>query len=189
MMTRTRNRQPFIAAIFVTSLLPGLLLASGAWAVDEQALLDELATSTPEQAADIEDRLAREWSKSGSAAMDLLLQRGRDALEAGDLDAAIEHFTALTDHAPGFAEGWNMRATAFFQQEKIGLALNDITQALTINPNHFGAIIGLAVILEQTGYPADALEAYRTVQAIHPHQEQVATAIERLEKEVGGQDI
>ena len=152
-------------------------------------MLDELATASPQEAANIEDQLARAWSKSGSAAMDLLLERGRDAVEAGDLDAAFEHFTALTDHAPDFAEGWNMRATVFFQQDKPGLALEDLTRALTLNPNHFGAIIGLAVILEQTGYPEDALEAYRTVQAIHPHQEQVATAIERLELEVGGRDI
>ncbi len=186
-MTSSRNRHRIVTAFFVT--VSFCLPFSGAFAADEQALLDDLATAGPEQAAEIEDRLAREWSKSGSAAMDLLLQRGRDALEAGDLDAAIEHFTALTDHAPDFAEGWNMRATAFFQKEQMGLALADLTQALSLNPNHFGAIIGLAVILEQTGYPEDALEAYRTVQSIHPHQEQVATAIERLEVEVGGQDI
>ncbi|WP_224824418.1 tetratricopeptide repeat protein [Cognatishimia sp. MH4019] len=187
MMICPRNRHRIVTAFFVT--VSFCLPFSGAFAADEQALLDDLATASPEEAAQIEDQLARAWAKSGSAAMDLLLQRGRDALEAGDLDAAIEHFTALTDHAPEFAEGWNMRATVFFQQDKPGLALEDLTKALTLNPNHFGAIIGLAVILEQTGYPADALEAYRTVQSIHPHQDQVATAIERLEKEVGGQDI
>lgn len=187
MIKRVCNLHRIVTAFFVT--VSFCTSFSVALAADEQALLDELATAGPEQAADIEDRLAREWSKSGSAAMDLLLQRGRDALEAGDYDAAIEHFTALTDHAPGFAEGWNMRATAFFQENKLGLALNDLNRALAINPNHFGAIIGLAVILEQTGYPEDALEAYLTVQSIHPHQEQVATAIERLQQEVGGQDI
>ena len=32
-------------------------------------------------AEDIETRIIQEWSKSGSAAMDLLLQRGREALQ------------------------------------------------------------------------------------------------------------
>ena len=81
--------------------------------------------------------------------MDLLLQRGQEAMEAGDLDAAIEHFTALTDHAPDFAEGWNARATAFFQDERYGPALADIERTLALNPDHFGALMGLAMILEQ----------------------------------------
>lgn len=183
MMKCPRNLHRIVTAFFVT------VSFSTAFAADEQALLDELAKAGPEEAERIEEQLAREWSKSGSPAMDLLLERGREALETGDYDAAIEHLTALTDHAPEFAEGWNLRATAFFQKQKLGLALEDLKTALSLNPKHFGAIIGLAVILEQTGNPHDALEAYRMVEAIHPHQEQVAVAIERLEKEVGGQDI
>ena len=37
--------------------------------------------------------------------MDLLLGRGNEALEAEDYPTAIEHFSALIDHAPDFAEG------------------------------------------------------------------------------------
>ena len=49
----------------------------------------------------VQQEIMLEWSRSGSPTMDLLLRRGRDALEAGNTELAIEHLTALTDHAPG----------------------------------------------------------------------------------------
>ena len=63
--------------------------------------------------------------------MDLLLTRGRDALEAGETVLAIRHFTALIDHAPEFAEGYNGRATAYFQMGRYGLSLEDIRMTQT----------------------------------------------------------
>jgi len=41
--------------------------------------------------------------------MDLLLQRGQEAMDNEDYEAAIEHFTALTDHAPDFAEAISLK--------------------------------------------------------------------------------
>ncbi len=134
----------------------------------------------------IEEQIWARWSQSGSPSMDLLLDRGRTAMEAGDWTAAIEHLTALTDHAPDFAEGWNARATAYYQAGKFGPALSDIRRTLALEPRHFGAISGLALILEELGYPADALRAYREVLAIHPHRPNLEETIERLEKEVEG---
>ena len=66
---------------------------------------------------------------------------------------AIEHFTALVDHAPEFAEGYNARATAYFQNGQYGPSLEDIRQTLMLNPRHFGAMSGLALILEELGRP------------------------------------
>ena len=137
----------------------------------------------------IEEAILAEWSKSGSAAMDLLLCRGQKALGAGDHATAIDHLTALTDHAPGFAEGWNARATAFFHADRYGEALEDIERVLALEPRHFGALTGLAIILEQIGYPKDALDAWRAVEAIHPHQPDVKEAIERLQREVEGRRL
>lgn len=133
----------------------------------------------------VEAQIWDAWSRSGSPAMDLLLQRGREAMETEDLGAAIEHLTALTDYAPDFAEGWNARATAFFQAEEFGLSLADIERTLALNPRHFGALGGLAAILEILDQPRAALSAYRAAHTIHPHRPNVEDAIERLERELG----
>ena len=153
------------------------------------SLFDELQTADAQAAERIEREIWNEWSKSGSPAMDLLLQRGRDSIEAGDIPAAIEHFTALTDHAPDFAEGWNARATAYFMAGEIGPSINDIAKTLNLNPRHFGALSGLGMIFEQLGQPEKALEVYKAALAIHPQLQGVIESVERLEAETAGQDL
>ncbi|MEE4186926.1 MAG: tetratricopeptide repeat protein, partial [Roseobacter sp.] len=126
---------------------------------------------------------------SGSAAMDLLLKRGRDALEEEDNERAIEHLSALTDHAPDFAEGWHLRATAFYRAGLYGPALDDLERALALNPNNFNAIFGLAVMMQEFGDLARAAEAYDRVLALHPHHEQAKEAKERLAGQGIGQTL
>lgn len=153
------------------------------------SLFEELKGADAQAAGRIERDIWNEWSKSGSPAMDLLLQRGRDAMAGGDTAAAIEHFTALTDHAPEFAEGWNARATAYFQAGELGPSVNDIAKTLTLNPRHFGALSGLGMIFEQLEQPEKALEAYKAALAIHPHLQGVIEAVDRLEKDTAGTDL
>ncbi len=148
-----------------------------------------LQAADPRTARRIEREIWNEWSKSGSATADLLLQRGRDALGEGKTDEAIEHLTALVDHAPDFAEGWNARATAYFQAGQFGPSVADIAQVLRLEPRHFGALAGFGAILEATDREAEALEVYRAALAIHPHLAGVSDAVTRLEQKQTGQDL
>ena len=176
----------------VAALVP-LFLTCAVAAAEDTAKLDglftRLQTAEAAEAGRIEREIWIEWSKSGSPAIDLLLQRGRDALAMGDTTQAIAHFTAVIDHSPGFAEGWNARATAYYQAGDFGPALADIAQVLTLNPRHFGAISGLAAMLEESGNPEKALAAYRAALDIHPHLEGVTAAIQRLEALETGQEL
>ncbi len=137
----------------------------------------------------IEDQIWEEWSETGSPTLDLLLQRGREAMSDGDSAAALEHFSALVENAPDFAEGYNARATAFFEADLFGPSLSDIVRTLSLEPRHFGALAGLGVILEETGDAPRALEAYRAARAIHPHRPDLREAVERLEAELQGTEI
>ena len=152
-------------------------------------LFSDLATPDNPNWERVESDILREWSKSGSAAMDLLLKRGETALEEGDFDAAIEHLTALTDHAPGFAEGWNARATAYFLAGYYGPSMADIARVLALEPRHFGAMSGLGTILEETGDLEGALAAYRKALDLHPNRFDIAGAVERLEHALQGVDL
>lgn len=180
-----------IVAAFVVIFLGTAGGAGALWA--QTAALDDLFARLPDadarQAEKIEREIWIEWSKSGSAAMDLLLERGRTAMAAGMPDVAVEHLTALIDHAPDFAEGWNARATAYFQTGDLGPSVSDIGHVLTLNPRHFGALSGLGMIFEQLDQPQKALEVYRAALAINPHLNDVQESIERLEKTVAGQDL
>lgn len=174
----------------ILALLAGLALPAHA---EEESELDGLFEALKAVDATnwerIEDRIWALWSRSGSAALDLLLDRGREALAGDDLEAAIEHLTALTDAAPDFAEGWNARATAYYQAGLVGPALADIARTLALEPRHFGALTGLGLILEETGDAEGAIRAYKAALAIHPHRPDLRKAIERLEDELQGEFI
>lgn len=168
-----------IVTAFALTVMFSLPLGAQEVTVDE--LFDELQLATVEQTDRITKQIETLWSQSGSASMDLLLKRGRDALRDGDTEAAIEHLTALVDHAPDFAEGYYTRATAYFESGLFGPALADLRTTLALNPRHFGALTGLAYILEETEHPEKALVAYRKVLELVPRDETVQEAVSRLE--------
>ena len=197
-------RKPYLAAelrkLGVTSgLALALLVAPMGQAVSAQELsqqsgaevnagllLQKLRDADETEALKLATQLKRSWARSGSASADLLLKRGRDALKAKKPKVAVEHLTALTDHAPDFAEGWHLRASALYQQKMYGPALDDLQTTLRLNPNHFDAIQGLGAIFEQLGDPKRAYEVYEQVLTIHPHHADVLEAMERLESKVKG---
>ncbi len=176
----------------VAALVPLFLTCAVAFAEDTaklDGLFGRLKTAEAAEAGRIETEIWIEWSKSGSPAMDLLLQRGKDAMNLGDAGQAIEHFTAVIDHSPEFAEAWNARATAYYMAGEFGPSVADIAHVLTLNPRHFGALSGLAMILEETGKPERALEVYKAALAIHPHLHGATEAVDRLEVEAEGQEL
>ena len=176
-----------IVAAFVLLFL--LALPGMAQTAKLDGLFDQLLTATDEESQNIEQEIWIEWSKSGSLAMDLLLERGRSAMALGAPDVAIEHFTAVIDHAPEFAEAWNARATAYYQIGQFGPSIAEIGRVLELNPRHFGALSGLGSIFEELDRPKQALQVYQAALAIHPHLAGVLEAVERLEEELSGQDL
>jgi tetratricopeptide (TPR) repeat protein len=174
-----------------------LLLASAAGAVaqppEDAAQLESLLTELAQPGRDDWERIEREviriWSKSGSDSMDLLLRRGNEALEAEDYTAALEHFSALTDHAPDFAEGWNARATTYYLLGEYALSMADVERVLALNPRHFGALAGLAFMFEQIDEPEMALKALRAAQAVNANRPSINEAIGRLERTTGATEL
>ncbi|MCC5988021.1 MAG: tetratricopeptide repeat protein [Pararhodobacter sp.] len=166
----------------------GLHTASNG-AVDVDSLLDELARPDQQRWRRIERQIMREWSRSGSAAVDYLFQRGQQAMRAGQPRAAIDHFSAAIDHDPDFAEAWHARASAWFMDNRYGLSMADLEQALARNPRHFGALAGLGAILEQVGDLERAREAYAASHSLNPHRQSVREALERLDLALTGRAL
>lgn len=146
-----------------------------------EGLLRELANPDQERWVRIERQILRHWSRSGSSTIDYLFHRGQEALQGGQAEDAIAHFSVVIDHDPDFAEAWNGRATAYFLANRLGQSMADIEQVLIRNPHHFGALAGLGMILEQLERPTEAREAYAASLALHPHQQSVIDALARLD--------
>jgi tetratricopeptide (TPR) repeat protein len=178
-----------VAAGLALSPLPVAAQSNGASGTDIDQLLSELARPDQERWARIERQIMREWSRSGSAVTDYLFQRGQEALRSGRTEAAIAHFSAVIDHAPDFAEAWNARATAWYQANRLGQSMADIEEVLARNPNHFGALSGMGIILEQLELYEQARDAYAAAEAIHPHRPAIKDALARLERRLQGTEL
>ena len=152
-------------------------------------LFSSLAAAEPGEDGRILREIFTEWGRSGSATVDLLLSRGQAALDAGDPAAAIDHLTAAIDYAPDFAEPYHLRATAYYLTGRIGPALADLRRALALEPRHFRALRGLAVLLEEMGEPAQAVEVLDAMLALHPADLDGQAARERLMRTLEGQRL
>ncbi len=177
-----------IAGLWVAGAGPG-----AAQSAEQAARLDELLAQLAEPDrpdwSRTEAEIVRIWSRSGSPAMDLLLGRAREAIEAEAYRLAVEHLSALVDHAPEFAEGWNARATAFYFLGEYSLSLADIEHVLALNPRHFGALEGLAAIMEELDEPELALRALQAAHAINPNRPSVQEGLARLERKTGAVEL
>ncbi len=193
MRSKTVNLKRHVAAIGSALLLSGIVFGGpmGAAYADTvpPELLERLRDASAVDAPRVEREVENIWSRSGSAAMDLLLKRGRDALEKGDARLAIDHFTALTDHAPDFAEGYHMRAQAYFRANLYGPAIDDLETTLALNPDNFNAIFGFAVMVHEFGNLSRAAELYRRVLTIHPHHEEAKAALKSLKRDGIGREL
>lgn len=167
--------------------------AFSASATDKPAL-DELfkklaKTGDAEAARVFEQEIWMQWLQSGSDSVDLLMNRGVEAMAEDDYETAEHLFTSIVEIDPNYAEGWNKRAMSYFAQDKYEEALVDLEQTLRLEPRHFGALAGVGRILEEYGQKKKALEAFRKAAEIHPHLEGVTEEIERLSPDVEGRGI
>ncbi|WP_305986786.1 tetratricopeptide repeat protein [Roseibium sp. MMSF_3544] len=158
---------------------------------EEQSRLDQLFADL----ADVEEptsaeRLAREiqmlWMDSGSDTVDILMSRAGKAIQADDHGLALDLLDVVVVLKPSFAEGWNRRATVHYMREDFGKSLVDIERTLALEPRHWGALSGLAIIQRRLGFDTEALETFRRALEIHPGLENALEAIEDLEKEAEG---
>jgi len=134
-------------------------------------------------------RIESLWRESGSASIDLLLQRAMALISAEEYDLALAILDTVVVAAPEFSEGWSQRAMAYFQKRDFRAALRDLRRVLALEPRHFRAMQGVAVIFNEFGEKQRALKAYRRVLDVYPRKKEAREAIESLEREVEGQDI
>lgn len=153
-------------------------------------LLDKLGlAASEEEAALIEEEVWDAFLISGSPTVDILMTRGLEALDAGDLELARDMFDRAILVRPEYAEGWYRRALLFFNESKYDQAVADLEAALARQPRHFGAWIGLGMIFESIERPAPALKAYREALKSHPFAVAAKRGEDRLAVQVDGRPL
>ena len=150
-MPTTRRFVLLIVAMLV-SAWPAGASASG---VDRSQLENRLferlaAATTEEQGRKAEDAIWQMWVDHPNPAIRDAVARGMRQRDSYDWDAALATFTDVIDADPDYAEGWNQRAFIYFLKEDFEASLSDLDRALQLEPRHFGALSGKALILIAT---------------------------------------
>ena len=149
-----------------------------------------LATADDEDSAKaIAEAIERIWLHSGSATIDLLMERSMKAVAEKKQDLALKLLDQIVELAPDFTEAWNRRAYVHFVRSEIELALGDLRRALALDPNHFKALDGLGQILREIGQKKAALKAFKQLLEVHPYWSGAQQLVDELAREVEGQGI
>jgi tetratricopeptide (TPR) repeat protein len=153
-------------------------------------LLGRLAkASDAGEAQGIASLVQQIWMHSGSDTADLLMARAVTAMNGNRHDVAEALLDQILALQPDWAEAWNKRATLRFLDNDDSGSMEDIGHVLTLEPRHFGALSGMAFILERHGEGKAALTAMRKVLELYPENTDIRKAVDKLTPAVEGQGL
>ena len=160
------------------------------WANQNDTRLDSLfsqlqITGSGQKARTIEKFIWKIWRESGDESVDQLMVDGVKAMGGGNYEGALIAFSSIVKDAPNFAEGWNKRATLYWLMGDFEKSVEDINRTLALEPRHFGALSGLAMIRESQERPLDALQAFERALEIYPAMPNAAERIRKLNRQLG----
>lgn len=135
----------------------------------EDEALAALRGDDPARAARAADLLWALWHRSGDPAIDAMLRQGIEAMGRQELAKAEAIFTRVIEAAPGFAEGWNKRATVRFLAKDYHASIADCRETLARTPHHFGALSGQGLCHMALAQYTDAAALFRRALAVHAH--------------------
>jgi tetratricopeptide (TPR) repeat protein len=136
-----------------------------------------------EDARDIaENAIWDVWGRSGNGEIDALYRQGVEQMNSGLPEEAIATFSRIIRRQPGFAEGWNKRATLYYSIGEYEKSLRDCDEVIRRNPLHFGALAGYGLIYSRLDQPERALGYFKRALRINPNMQGVARNIELLQK-------
>jgi tetratricopeptide (TPR) repeat protein len=147
------------------------------------------AARDPDEAAGIVGAIDRLNLHSGSDTGDLLMARAVATMDGGNYPVSLALLDAIVGLQPGWAEGWNKRATARYLAGDVKGAVADIAQTLARDPRHLEALAALGMILEDSGLRAEALRAYQRALTIAPQWRPIVEAAARVKAALAGQAL
>jgi Tfp pilus assembly protein PilF len=159
------------AAVFAAFLAgPALAEEPAAQSTERERLFEALKNAPTEKAGRAAERAVWEyWMAAGpTGAVRDKLRTAMDALSGRDFDRAMTLLDEVVAAAPEYAEGWNQRAFAHFLLGSLDDSLEDLDRTLELEPKHFGALSGKAIVLMRQGRVRLGQKALRKAVAIHP---------------------
>ena len=150
---------------------------------------DLKAAPDAETARPIEQAIWGVWSESSQEVVNLLMEQGVYAMSRRDYRAALRSFDQMVKLAPGFAEGWNKRATVHYLLGNYAESLDDIGETLKLEPRHFGALSGRGLVYLELEEEPLALESFEAALDIYPKAPGAGHNAEAMRRRLGDKEI
>lgn len=161
-----------------------LLLAAPSLAADNQEALFRALKNAPDEAEAriVENEIWKSWlDDAPTEAIRSKLDTAMRRRGQQDFQGAEVLLDEIIEAAPDYAEGWNQRAFVQFLQGDYEASLEDIGRALELEPRHFGALSGKAMILMTLGRVRLGQSALREAVEIHPYLKERSMLIDTQE--------
>ncbi len=129
------------------------------------------------------------WYTHEDTAVEILMRRGAEAIGRGDPRSAMKAYDQVVVIAPGFAEGWNRRATLNYMIGDYPASLADIGKTLALEPRHFGALSGRGLVYSQLEEWDLALESFEEALQVHPKMPGAKRNIEAIRRDLEEREI
>jgi len=172
----TLNVQKFVpltAGRFLVVLAICLTAITGNSRADpsRDALFDALKAAPSEsEAKAIENEIWQSWIQAApTPEVQEKLETAMRKRGEYDFQGAKDILDEVILEAPDYAEGWNQRAFVLFLQGNYEASLEDIDRTLQLEPRHFGALSGKAMILMTQGRVQLGQDTLREAVEIHPY--------------------
>ncbi len=189
--SRRGRAEPLRALAFAVCLaLLGGIAAADQNDPDLPALFERLQEPlTPQEAAEVDQRIWLLWLHSEDEAVNRLMSRGIIAMQRGALERALDRFDEIVSLAPDYAEGWNKRATVLYMMGRHSDSVADVQHVLNLEPRHYGALSGLGMILLALGREQEALPWLRRALTLNPYLHGVRSLVADLAERLKGKRI
>lgn len=160
-----------------------LRAASGLAQIGAQAqLLAALHGPAPESRTLAQRALEYIWCNAAGEEACARLQSAVRQADLGDVRKALSILDQLVEQYPNYAEGWNRRASVYWQTGDFARSIADCEKALHLNPNHYGAWQGIGVCRLELGDVVGACRSLRAALTVLPFDEVTRNSLQRCEE-------
>jgi tetratricopeptide (TPR) repeat protein len=174
-----------VAGVLLVTLIAGLVVTAGpataqdgtvtlrgdptAEAAEREKLFTALAkASNAAEASGLASQVWALWFRAPNAEAAAVMEKALERRGVRDYPGAATILDKLIESAPDWAEAWNQRATIRYLLRDFEGSLADIDRVLALEPKHFGALSGQAIILMHQGKMAAGQLALRKAVEIDP---------------------
>ncbi len=148
----------------------------------EEYLLEALKCENPNVRTVARRALEHLWfTAAGDEAYHLTMTAYQEANQENH-QTALAILNRLVEKFPGYAEGWNRRASVYWEMGQYDKSMTDCERTLKLNPQHYGAWQGIGICKLQAGDIAGACEALRQALRINPYDEPTRQSLRRCEE-------